>query len=143
MNNNEKTELVEAWFDYYFQRVLSSAEIHTYEHEAYWSHEELNDLIDGGGNISHIELAWDLILLIFQQAKKEFDLRLIAYIASGPVEDLLSAHGVDFIDRVETLAKKDAKFAILLGAVWEGDMKDKIWNRVKEVANYSSWNDKE
>ena len=59
-------------------------------------------------------------------------------LAAGPLEDLLVAHGAQFIDRVEALADHDAQFKKLLGATWQNAMPATLWSRIKAVAG-PSW----
>lgn len=59
---------------------------------------------------------------------------VLANLASGPLEDLLTKHGDKFIDRIEQVAKKDAQLRKLLGAVWQNEIPDPIWNRIQTIA---------
>jgi hypothetical protein len=43
-------------------------------------------------------------------------------------------HGGNFIDRFEILARDDQQFRKLLGAVWQNNMPDALWARVKAIA---------
>jgi len=52
-------------------------------------------------------------------------------LAAGPLEDLLSSFGPDYIDRVETLARDDGRFKLLLGGVWRLGMTDDVWGRMQ------------
>jgi len=64
---------------------------------------------------------------------RELSDQVRAILAAGPLEDLLSAFGSDYIERVEELAAKDARFNLLLGGVWRSDMADDVWARVQSV----------
>jgi hypothetical protein len=55
------------------------------------------------------------------------------------VEALLAKHGDSFIDRIETQARFDSKFAKLLGGVWKNRMSDANWNRLQAVWDRSGW----
>ena len=61
------------------------------------------------------ERAWSFILLLIERAPTEHALDCVA---AGPMEDLLTAHGETFIDRVEHAAKTDQRFKRCLGNVW-------------------------
>lgn len=82
------------------------------------------------------ERAWQCILFALDspQCSEHF-----AVLAAGPLEDLLSFHGVAFIDRVETLARRSPQFASLLGGVWQFQMTDEIWHRVRQVWDRRGW----
>lgn len=56
--------------------------------------------------------------------------KALAVLSAGPLEDLLSAHGDQFIDRVELFARRHPTMRVLLSLVWRGAMTDEIWNRV-------------
>lgn len=94
------------------------------------------------------QLVWDTILLIvraYPEADFYNDIETEAQavcgtLAAGPVEDLLSFHGQDFIDRFEREARADRRMAWVLGGTWRFDMNDGIWNRVRQVADDSYWN---
>jgi len=74
------------------------------------------------------EMAWEAILRII---KLELSEGQIATLAAGPVESLLSWQGPQFIDRIETEARRNPFFRNLLGGVWRQDMPDAIWSRVE------------
>jgi hypothetical protein len=82
------------------------------------------------------EQAWSVILQVLSLTDSP---EILAQLAAGPLEDLLSKHGDIFIERVELLAKSDARFAFLLGGVWKFMMTDEIWERVGRVANRTEW----
>lgn len=74
------------------------------------------------------ELAWRAILEALRQPRMA---PYLPTLAAGPLEDLLSLHGERFIDRVESEAESNPKFAWLLDGVWQHDIPDSIWARVK------------
>jgi hypothetical protein len=59
-------------------------------------------------------------------------------LAAGPLEDLLGKHGPTVIERVETEARRNPAFNLLLGGVWKGSMTDDIWTRV-QAARLNAW----
>jgi hypothetical protein len=61
------------------------------------------------------ESAWPVILLMIEAASTD---SLLRDVAAGPLEELLSNHAHDFIDRIEDHARKDAKFRKCLCGVW-------------------------
>jgi hypothetical protein len=58
--------------------------------------------------------AWVRILALVAGAKTES----LGYVGAGPLEDLLSEHGPTMLDRVETTAGINARFAACLACVW-------------------------
>ncbi len=74
--------------------------------------------------------AWEVILDILEEADSN---DVIANLAAGPLEDLLSDHGETFIDEVEEKARQNPKFTQLILGVWEGGMSKEIWSRVKAL----------
>ena len=82
---------------------------------------------------SHGDRLWQFILEIY---KRDLPDKVIGVLAAGPLEDLLAKRGVDFIDRVEELARKDPKFNYLLGGVWRNAMTDEVWQRVQAIRNH-------
>ena len=82
------------------------------------------------------ELAWQAICEALGQQRMTNHLPALA---AGPLEDLLSLHGEQFIDRVESEAKRNPRFAWLLGGVWQHEMSEQIWNRVQAVWDRAGW----
>ncbi len=60
-------------------------------------------------------------------------------LAAGPLEQVLAVHGPKIIEKVEQLAESNDEFAILLGGVWQNDISDEVWKRVKKVRARSGW----
>lgn len=118
MNTLEREHLITDWIALHHL---------TEESEEYnrhlWAERKLSEL-------TRIEpdLCWELILSILSRDRTE---RTLANLAAGPLEDLLSAHGERLIDRVEDRAQRDAIFRQVLGAVWQGDMSDNLWNKIR------------
>ena len=97
------------------------------EREAeFWAFERLSNLVQDDP-----EEAWKVI-----EAMRRLDGTdsILANIAAGPLEDLLVYHGDKFIDRFELLARDDQQFRKMLGAVWQNNMSDILWTRVKAIA---------
>jgi hypothetical protein len=61
------------------------------------------------------ETAWTVIQELVRRATCD---EVLAYIAAGPLENLLCNHPHAFIDRVEVLAARDAHFRRALSGVW-------------------------
>jgi len=77
---------------------------------------------------------WQFIREVY---KRDLSDKVIAVLAAGPLEDLLGKQGVEFIDRIEELARKDPKFNHLLGGVWQNTMTDEVWQRIQRVRNHT------
>jgi hypothetical protein len=76
------------------------------------------------------ERAWQFILIAVGDPRFEDHLGLLA---ASCLEDLLSFHGPEFIDRVEAEATANPAFARMLGGVWQFQMREDIWARVQRV----------
>ena len=74
------------------------------------------------------EMAWEAILIALHDPRGKSH---IGVLAAGPLEDLLSRHGLAFIGRVEAKAKSDPTFAALLSGVWRNNMSEEVWARVQ------------
>ena len=61
------------------------------------------------------ERAWPIICEVIRQISAD---DILAYVAAGPLEDLMVRHPHAFIDRVESLAKQDAHFRRAVSGVW-------------------------
>jgi hypothetical protein len=60
-------------------------------------------------------------------------------LSAGPLEDLLVYHGATLIDRIEQEAKRNRKFAWLLGGVWQNAMPESVWLRVQKARDRRGW----
>lgn len=76
------------------------------------------------------EKTWRFIEAVIARSSDE---RILGILAAGPIEDLLSQHGEEFVDRVEVLARRNQKFCSLLQGVWRGTMSDEVWERVQKL----------
>ena len=83
------------------------------------------------------EKAWEYILYAARDPR--FSDHHLGVMAADALEDLLSYHGPEFIDRVKKMAKADQRFAWMLGGVWRFQMSDEIWNRVQGVWDRRNW----
>ncbi|WP_294102135.1 DUF6869 domain-containing protein [Sphingomonas sp.] len=94
----------------------------------------------------HPALAWEAIKCIvgyyteeelFTEAATEAR-RIVANTAAGPLETLLAAHGVAFIEAVEADARRDRRMLWALGCVWQNSISDDVWMRVQRAAGHVS-----
>lgn len=56
---------------------------------------------------------------------------VLGHLAAGPLEDLLSLNGNEFIQRIEDEAQRDTRFQWMLSMIYKFDMADEIWIRVR------------
>ncbi len=118
----DRQEIAASWIKYANSPPLERTENNPH----FWACEELQDLIrNDPAN------AWAVIEAMWAMDSSE---RILANIASGPVEEILCLHGAAVIEKIEVTAEKDAVFKKLLGAVWQNTMPESIWKRVKTVA---------
>ncbi len=107
----------------------------------------LADLLLADFPQSEPELTWDAIKSVMQAyptsdfyAESMTEAQIVCgLLAAGPVEDLLSFHGHQFIERFEQEARRDQRMAWLLGGAWQFLMPDDIWHRVERAADKSYW----
>lgn len=88
------------------------------------------------------ERAWDVILNIVDVLDEKALVsgdgdaqKLASNLAAGPLESLLAKHGENFIDRLEQKARVDRKLAHVLSNVWQNEMLDSVWNRIRKIAS--------
>ena len=107
----------------------SDAEVGSVEYDTHVEalDEVMDWMVEGEG-----ERLWEFVLAAY---KRDLSDKVIAMLAAGPLEDLLAKCGVDYIDRVEELARKDPRFNDLLGGVWRNSMTDDVWQRVQAIRN--------
>jgi hypothetical protein len=76
------------------------------------------------------ELLWRFILAVHE---KDPDSKVGGHLAAGPVEDLMTRFGTDYIDRVENLARSDDRFRDMLHGTWQDGMSDELWARFQKA----------
>ena len=92
----------------------------------FWATEELMAMVS-----SDPERAWRLTLEMLRSVQ---DALFRAYVAAGPLEDLLCNHGSLFIERVEALAKTEPWFLESLRTVYGHiRMQPEIYARVQQA----------
>ena len=64
------------------------------------------------------------------------DEAVLAFVGSGPLEDLLAQHGSEFIDRVIKRIESDKKFAEVAGSVWENVIPTDVWMRLQKALGH-------
>jgi len=98
----------------------------------FWASERLFRLVD-----EEPEKAWPLLLAI---RKATDDQEVLAHLAASHFEDLVNAHGAEFIDRFEALAKEDLEFRHFVGGIWPNrKMPEDLLGRFKAIALKPHW----
>jgi hypothetical protein len=119
MNETDKAAFVSAW--------IASQKAQPEEKEQYlWAIDAMFDIPD-----KTPELAWELILRIYEHDKSP---EVLGALTAGPIEDLMEAHGKDFIERVEGMARNDPLFRNIMSNVWLGGTDKSEWKRFYEAA---------
>ncbi len=108
-------KLVNSWIEY---QQSNKADLE-------WSNDDFIDLAN-----EYPETAWECILKIID-IEPSGD--ILAKLAEGPFEDLLAEHGVDFLDRIESLAKDNIVLARLIKLVWVDGIPNKIQNNIRTI----------
>jgi hypothetical protein len=124
MNEAELDEIVTAWI------AAEQATSGSPDHKRNWwaVSAVMNWALEGES-----DRLWQFVLNAY---KRDLPDKIIAVLAAGPLEDLLAKRGVDFIDRIEELARRDPKFNHLLGGVWRNTMTEEVWQRVQLIRNH-------
>jgi hypothetical protein len=120
MKVRERQRLVESWL-----LLQTAPEAGAEREDLAWVVEKVWDLCDDAPND-----AFEFILGVLH---RDVSGRTLAILCAGPLEALLRRHGPRIISRVERRARRDAKFAELLGHVWKDSLSSKIWLRVQQV----------
>ena len=91
----------------------------------FWAWEEVKERVLWG---TDAHAAWHLVQSLVSAA----DETSLGYVAAGPLEDLVTAHGVVLINELEAAARQDPKFRECLGHIWlsEGELPPEILARV-------------
>jgi len=92
----------------------------------FWAFEEMSELVSADP-----ERAWGLAI---EMLRGSSDPLYTAYVAAGPLEDLLSRHGRELIGRIEVLAKSEPWFRECLVGVWgtlQPDIRERVNNAIK------------
>jgi hypothetical protein len=74
---------------------------------------------------------WAAVLAILERIDAQPSSRLFQVLAAGPLEDLLARHGAALVERIESEARVNPRFNLLLGGVWQNAMPEHVWRRVQ------------
>ena len=116
---------LDTWADAYIRAQLDP-ELFGIEHPLWWAVEKA---MYAAGNTNGDEL-FDFILSVLEKDPPD---AVVAVLAAGPLEELISCSGGDYIDRIEREAARNSKFRHLLGGVWKASTADPVWSRIEAV----------
>ena len=92
-----------------------------------WSQEYLSGLIRREPSV-----AWEVICRLVELAPES---KSAAFIAAGPLEEFVVAHGEQFLEAISSQARVSQKMQRALGGVWqESQMPKKVWRQVQKLA---------
>ena len=90
-----------------------------------WATELLNKLVQ-----HEPESAWQLINELILEAQDDEELGCVA---AGPLEDLLSVHGSQFVERVEHASGSSERFQRCLAGVWgQSRFSSSVYERIQK-----------
>ena len=126
MTEDDLGKIVDAWIaGALFGRTEDGRSTPAYE-ENWWAIEKvINWKYD-----NEPEPLWRFILAVHE---KDISEKVAGHLAAGPVEDLLSEFGDAYIERIENMARKDARFRRMLWGVWQDAMSDELWSRLQKA----------
>lgn len=112
----------------YFENVIRDAS-ETGQGGAHWSYDCLYDLRETAP-----DAAWATILDLLARLETRSD---AASLAAGPLEDLIADQGPDVIDRIEALARRSARFRLVLTGVWpQRKQGTPVWRRIEAARRH-------
>ena len=119
-NYKSDEEIAKDWI------ALEYAEEGSETHESkFWAYMTLDEL-----RVEEPERCWLILNNILEMDSSDL---ILMNLAAGPLEDLLGSHGVDFIERIESVAKSDIRFRTMLKMVWRNNISEAVWLRVQKI----------
>jgi hypothetical protein len=92
--------------------------------EDFWAFNEVDRLV-----CSDPWVGWRITYMLIKKAPTD---EALAYVAAGPLEDLLEIHGMAIIDEVTKVARADKRLQLALSGVWM-ERNIPVWNRWHEL----------
>lgn len=121
MDASENGKLIDAWI------ALQYSDPNDWGDDPnVWAFKQLMELAHDSSR-----LCWEVILGIIARDSSD---HILSNVGAGPLEDLLVHHGDELIAEVEQLADRDPVFRRALFGVWQNDMSDPLWYRVRAAA---------
>jgi len=104
-----------------------------------WSAQEVPAI--GPADIGESVLDWDLprdqpdlclasIVEVLSRIDGSTPNRLLPVLAAGPLEDLLAYNGSAVVEQIDSLARRDPAFRLLLNGVWDSSIDPSILDRL-------------
>jgi hypothetical protein len=121
MDAKRKDEFVQSWM--IIQNSLPGTE--PYESN-FWAHEELAGLCEFSP-----EDAWEVILALVDATKAD---TLLQAIGAGPLADLMTLHGEEYIALVEQAAAADFRFCMAMTGAWLDGEDTPVWKEYYKIA---------
>ena len=102
----------------------------------FWAYDAVCEIVRGPGSTP--EDAWDLVQAIVARVAPG-DEALIEYVAAGPVEDLVIAHGATLVDRIEAEAAANPHFRAHLAGIWlvDDDLPPDVLARIVAASGWA------
>ncbi|MGH9545807.1 MAG: DUF6869 domain-containing protein [Terriglobales bacterium] len=82
----------------------------TKQDEDFWAWEQVDALVRNDP-----DQAWEMVRNLIEHTTSD---EALAYVAAGPLEDLLKKYGPIFIDRTEVESRKSIRFRLALSGIW-------------------------
>jgi hypothetical protein len=89
--------------------------------EDWWAFEEVEALV----RLNPLE-AWEVARILVNTASSD---EALAYIAAGPLEDLLKKHGPVVIDCIENESQENVRLQLALSGVWGLNRSNPVFDR--------------
>jgi hypothetical protein len=115
-------KLINGWIKHAEHGVRSGGQV---SDETFWAHEMMSKMCQ-----LDPEAAWEVIQRIVERVDDE---AILAFVGSGPLEDLLAQHGSEFVDRVISKIESDKKFAEVASSVWQNVIAADVWMRLQNA----------
>jgi hypothetical protein len=90
------------------------------EEKDFWAFDEVNQIVR-----CDLAAGWRLTCLLVNKASSD---EALAYVAAGPLEDLLTFNGPTLIDHVAVAARADKRLQLALSGVWL-NRANPVWER--------------
>jgi hypothetical protein len=97
------------------------------DHPLWWA---VYRFMPGADTDATPEDCWLAILEVLSRKPPE---QVLGILGAGALEDLIAYHGPQFIERIESEARRNIAFRHLLGRVWQNATDSETWERVKSA----------
>jgi hypothetical protein len=123
MSIESEFEIAEGWIKEHLPPNNDNNPLNPIKSMKYW--EIVDDLVRNNPTS-----AWNCIIIIANKTENDV---VISNLAAGPLEDLISLHGKDYIDLIEKEAQKSDRFRWALVGVWKNASDDAVWARIERL----------